>query len=96
VKVEARLYNPLLVTDLAKVLPGHDWTTYLNPNSLERITSCLVEPSLQQTVPGERYQFERLGYFCTDQDSAPGTLIFNRTVSLKDAWAKIEKTQQAR
>ena len=96
VKAEVRLYNPLLVTDLAKVPPDHDWTTYLNPNSLERITNCLVEPSLRQTVPGTRYQFERLGYFCTDQDSASGTLIFNRTLSLKDAWAKIEKTQPAR
>jgi glutaminyl-tRNA synthetase len=63
---------------------------------LERITSCLVEPSLRQTVPGTRYQFERLGYFCTDPDSAPGTLIFNRTLSLKDAWAKIENTQSPR
>jgi glutaminyl-tRNA synthetase len=96
VKAEVRLYNPLLVTDLAKVPPDHDWTTYLNPNSLERVTGCLVEPSLRQTAPGTRYQFERLGYFCTDPDSASGTLIFNRTVSLKDAWAKIEKTQPAR
>jgi glutaminyl-tRNA synthetase len=85
-----------LVTDLAKVPPDNDWTTYLNPNSLERITGCLVEPSLRQTVPGTRYQFERLGYFCTDLDSASDTLIFNRTVSLKDAWAKLEKTQPAR
>jgi len=96
VKAEVRLYNPLLVTDLAKVPPDHDWTTYLNPNSLERITGCLVEPSLRQTVPGTRYQFERLGYFCTDSDSTSGTLIFNRTVSLKDAWAKIEKAQPSR
>ena len=96
VKSEVRLYNPLLVTDLAKVPPDHDWTTYLNPNSLERITTCLVEPSLRQTVPGTRYQFERLGYFCTDQNSTANALIFNRTVSLKDAWAKIEKTRQAR
>jgi len=96
VKAEVRLYNPLLVTDLAKVPPDHDWTTYLNPSSLERVTGCLVEPSLRQTAPGTRYQFERLGYFCTDPDSASGTLIFNRTVSLKDAWAKIEKTQPAR
>jgi glutaminyl-tRNA synthetase len=96
VKAEVRLYNPLLVMDLTKVPPDHDWTTYLNPNSLEQITGCLVEPSLRQTVPGTRYQFERLGYFCTDPDSASGTLIFNRTVSLKDAWAKIEKTQPAR
>jgi glutaminyl-tRNA synthetase len=93
VKAEVRLYNPLLVTDLAKVPPDQDWTTYLNPNSLERITGCLVEPSLRQTVPGTRYQFERLGYFCVDPYSASETLIFNRTVSLKDAWAKIEKAQ---
>jgi glutaminyl-tRNA synthetase len=96
VKAEVRLYNPLLVTDLAKVPPTHDWTTYLNPNSLERITGCLVEPSLRKTVPGTRYQFERLGYFCADPDSVSGTLIFNRTVSLKDAWAKIEKAQPPR
>jgi glutaminyl-tRNA synthetase len=93
VKAEVRLYNPLLVTDPAKVPPDHDWTTYLNPNSLERITGCLVEPSLRQTEPGTRYQFERLGYFCADPDSASGIPIFNRTVSLKDAWAKMEKTQ---
>lgn len=96
VKAEVRLYSPLLVTDLAKVPQDHEWTTYLNPNSLERVMSCLVEPSLRQTEPGARYQFERLGYFCTDSDSASGTLTFNRTVSLKDAWAKIEKTQPLR
>ena len=96
VKAEVRLYNSLLVTDLAKVPPEHDWTTYLNPNSLEPIAGCLVEPSLRQTVPGTRYQFERLGYFWTDTDSVSGTLIFNRTVSLKDAWAKIEKAQPSR
>jgi glutaminyl-tRNA synthetase len=95
-KAEVRLYNPLLVTDLAKVPPDHDWTTYLNPKSLERVTGCLVEPSLRQTAPGTRYQFERLGYFCTDSDSVSDTLIFNRTVSLKDAWAKLEKAQPAR
>jgi glutaminyl-tRNA synthetase len=95
-KAEVRLYNPLLVMDLTKMPPDHDWTTYLNPNSLEQITGCPVESSLRQTVPGARYQFERLGYFCTDPDSAPGALIFNRTVSLKDAWAKIEKAQPPR
>ncbi|MDP1769600.1 MAG: glutamine--tRNA ligase/YqeY domain fusion protein [Nitrospirota bacterium] len=96
VKAEVRLYNSLLVTDLAKVPPDHDWTTYLNPASLERITNCLVEPSLRQTTPGTRYQFERLGYFCTDLDSTAEAPIFNRTVSLKDAWAKIEKAQPSR
>jgi glutaminyl-tRNA synthetase len=96
VKAEVRLYNPLLVADLVKVPPDHDWTTYLNPNSLERIIGCLVEPGLRQTLPGTRYQFERLGYFCTDADSTSDTLIFNRTVSLKDTWAKIEQAQPAR
>jgi glutaminyl-tRNA synthetase len=96
VKAEVRLYSPLLVTDPAKIPPEHDWTSYLNPNSLERMTNCLVEPSLRQTAHGMRYQFERLGYFCTDLDSTSDLLIFNRTVSLKDAWAKVEKAQPAR
>ncbi len=96
VKAEVRLYHPLLTTDLAKVPPDQDWTTYLNPTSLERITGCLVEPSLRQTTPGARYQFERLGYFCTDIDSTTEALVFNRTVPLKDAWAKIEKAQPSR
>jgi glutaminyl-tRNA synthetase len=90
VNAEVRLYHPLLIADLAKVPSEHDWTTYLNPNSLERVTGCKVEPSLRQAVEGTRYQFERLGYFCTDPDSACGMLTFNRTVSLKDAWAKID------
>src|ERR1041385_1476701 len=96
VRAEVRLYNQLLVTDLENIPSDHDWTTYLNPQSLERITNCLVEPSLRQTIPGARYQFERLGYFCADSDSASDTLIFNRTASLKDAWAKLEKTHPAR
>jgi glutaminyl-tRNA synthetase len=93
VNAEVRLYHPLLIVDLAKIPPDDDWTTYLSPNSLEHVTGCKVEPSLRQAVQGSRYQFERLGYFCTDPESASGTLTFNRTVSLKDAWAKIEKTQ---
>lgn len=93
---EVRLYNSLLVTDLGKIPPDHDWTTYLNPVSLERITTSVVEPSLRQTSPGTRYQFERLGYFCADQDSTSDTLVFNRTVSLKDAWAKIEQSPPPR
>ena len=95
-KAEVRLYNPLLTTDLAKVPQDQDWTTYLNPASLERITGCLVEPSLRQTTPGARHQFERLGYFCTDIDSTAEALVFNRTVPLKDAWAKIEKAHPSK
>lgn len=95
-EAEVRLYNPLLIADLSKVPADHDWTMYLNPRSLERITICKVEPGLERAVPGARFQFERLGYFCTDLDSTAGSLVFNRTVSLKDAWAKVEKDRASR
>ncbi len=94
VPAEVRLYNPLLVTDPAKIPSDQDWTQSLNPQSLERLTGCLVEPSLRQAPAGARYQFERTGYFCVDPDTSSSRLVFNRTVSLKDAWAKIEKTQK--
>ena len=96
VEAEVRLYNPLLIADLTKVPPDQDWTTYVNPQSLERVTGCRIEPSLNAAAPGSRYQFERLGYFCVDPDSSRGTAVFNRTVPLKDAWAKIDKSQQTR
>jgi len=96
VQAEVRLYNPLLIADLSKVPADHDWTTYLNPQSLERVTGCQVEPSLKEAAPGSRFQFERLGYFCTDLDSTAEAPVFNRTVSLKDAWAKMEKAQLPR
>jgi glutaminyl-tRNA synthetase len=96
VDAEVRLYDHLLTTDLAKIPPDEDWTTYLNPSSLEQVTSCKAEPSLRDAKPGTRYQFERLGYFCVDPDSVPGRPVFNRTVSLRDTWAKIERTQQGR
>ena len=94
VPAEVRLYNPLLVTDPAKIPSDQDWTQSLNPQSLERLTGCLVEPSLKQAAIGARYQFERTGYFCVDPDTSVCSLVFNRTVSLKDAWSKIEKTQK--
>jgi glutaminyl-tRNA synthetase len=94
VEAEVRLYNPLLRADLSKIPEDHDWTTYLNPQSLERLSECQVEPSLKGVAPGNRFQFERLGYFCADSDSKPDSPVFNRTVSLKDAWAKIEKGSQ--
>jgi len=65
----------------------------LNPHSLETLTDCYVEPSVAAAAPLTRYQFERLGYFCVDPDSTPAKLVFNRTVTLKDTWAKIQKTQ---
>ncbi len=72
-----------------------DYKRNLNPNSLETLTSCRVEPSLSGAAPGSRYQFERLGYFCVDPDSTPDKLVFNRTVTLRDTWAKIQKKQKA-
>ena len=91
---EIRLYDHLLVSDLAKIPPEEDWTTYLNPSSLEELTGCKVEPGLRGAKPGDRFQFERLGYFCVDPDSSSDRVVFNRTVSLRDTWAKIEKAQQ--
>jgi glutaminyl-tRNA synthetase len=91
---EIRLYESLFVkADPDDAQEGQDYTANLNPHSLERVTGCLVEPSLAGAPPGSRYQFERQGYFCVDPDSAPGKLVFNRTVPLRDSWAKIEKAQ---
>ena len=72
---------------------GQDWKALLNPASLETLTEARVEPSLGAAQPGERFQFERTGYFSVDPDSAPGALVFNRTVGLKDSWSKIEAKQ---
>jgi glutaminyl-tRNA synthetase len=87
---EVRLYDRLFSVENPSDEEGRDWKSFLNPNSLERLTGCKLEPSLAELTPGARVQFERLGYFCVDPDSAPGALVFNRTVTLKDAWAKIE------
>ncbi len=90
VPVEVRLYDRLFVKE--NPLEGEeDLSTHLNPKSLEVLTDCHVEPSLKDGKPGSRYQFERLGYFCIDPDSNDKKLIFNRTVTLRDQWAKIEK-----
>ncbi|MFH1479932.1 MAG: glutamine--tRNA ligase/YqeY domain fusion protein [Pseudomonadota bacterium] len=74
---------------------GVDFTAYLNPNSLETLPSCKLEPSLKGARPGSRYQFERLGYFCADiKDSSEETLVFNRIVTLRDEWTKIKKAEK--
>jgi glutaminyl-tRNA synthetase len=72
---------------------GGDYKDGLNPSSLETLTRCQVEPSLVGAEPGSRYQFERMGYFCVDADSSEGRLVVNRTVTLRDAWARIEKAR---
>jgi len=89
---EVRLYENLFSKeDPSDVPEGQDFTSNLNPNSLEVITAAKLEPSLASAKAGDRYQFERLGYFCVDPDSKPGALVFNRTVPLRDTWAKIVK-----
>ncbi len=92
IDAEVRLYDNFFTKenpdDLEK---GQDFTANLNPNSLETLCNCKVEPCLATTSVGSRYQFERLGYFSADPDSTPGKPVFNRTVALKDTWAKIEK-----
>jgi glutaminyl-tRNA synthetase len=90
--VEVRVYDHLfLKPDPDDVAEGSDWRSNLNPNSLEVIEPAFVEPGLETANPGERFQFERIGYFCVDTDSKPGALVFNRTVTLKDTWARIQK-----
>jgi glutaminyl-tRNA synthetase len=92
VDAEVRLYDKLFTKENPEqVDDGQDFTSNLNPNSLEIIADAKLEPSLANAAPGSRYQFERLGYFCVDPDSKPGKPVFNRTVPLKDTWAKIEK-----
>ena len=94
-EAEVRLYEHLFV-DEHPVVVGEDgdFERHLNPSSLETLTSCFVEPSLAKASPGNRYQCERIGYFCVAPDSTDGNLVFNRTVTLRDTWAKIERTQK--
>ncbi len=94
---EVRLYDNLFSKeDPDQVEPGKDFMSNLNPASLEVVTHAKLEPSLANVAAGERYQFERLGYFCVDPDCRPGTPVFNRSVALKDTWAKVEKKQSGK
>jgi glutaminyl-tRNA synthetase len=94
-EAKVRLYDHLFVKeDPNQVEEGQDFTANLNPNSLEVLTSARVEPSVAGAGPGSRYQFLRLGYFCIDPDSAGGNLVFNRTLALRDTWAKIQQTTE--
>ncbi len=95
IKAEVRLYDrQFIIENPIEDKAGADFMNYLNPNSLEILSSCRVEPGLASAKPESRYQFERLGYFCVDSvDSHEGALVFNRTATLRDSWAKIEKKQ---
>jgi glutaminyl-tRNA synthetase len=90
-EAEVRLYDALLTVPVPGEEEGKDFLDYLNPQSLVRLTGCRVEPGLRAAAVGDRYQFERQGYFCVDPDTAADALVFNRTVALRDTWAKIEK-----
>ena len=87
VDTEVRLYDRLFKSEV----PGEagDYRADLNPVSLEVLTACKLEPSAANAAPGTRYQFERLGYFCADSSTRTGAPVFNRTVSLKDSWARV-------
>jgi len=94
VDAEVRVYEHLFTRENPdEAEEGDDFISNLNPNSLEVVAAAKVEPSLANVSAGTRYQFERLGYFCVDLDSKPGKPVFNRTVALKDTWAKVEKKQ---
>jgi len=92
IEAEVRLYDRLFTTENPDDAPeGQDFRANLNPDSLKIIPAAKLEPSLASARPGDRFQFERLGYFCADPDSSPDRLVFNRTVTLRDRWARIQK-----
>ena len=95
IEAEVRLYEHLFTKENPnEVEEGKDFTDYINPNSLQVLTACRIEPSLADASPGSIFQFMRLGYFCVDSKySSPQKQVFNRTVTLRDTWAKIEKKQ---
>ncbi len=95
VTAEVRMYDRLFTVENPLAAEG-DFKDYLNPNSLEVLRNCYLEPSLARAQPGDRIQFERLGYFCVDPDATPEMPVFNRTVTLRDTWAKIAKKQAGR
>jgi glutaminyl-tRNA synthetase len=94
VEAEVRIYENLFSKENPNAVEeGQDFTGNLNPTSLEVVTDAKLEPSLAGAAVGSRFQFERLGYFCVDPDSDSSKLVFNRTVALKDTWAKVERKQ---
>jgi glutaminyl-tRNA synthetase len=93
---EVRLYDYLFDRpDPDNTAQGQDSSDFVRPESLQVLTDCQVEPGLAAARAGDIFQFERQGYFCVDPDSRPGRLVFNRSVSLRDTWAKVERGQKA-
>jgi glutaminyl-tRNA synthetase len=93
-EAEVRLFDHLFTEPNPNALTDDDFKANLNPNSLEVLQSCQVESSLDGAAQGTQYQFLRTGYFCVDPDSSDEKLVFNRTVTLRDTWAKIQRAQQ--
>ncbi len=94
-EAEVRLYDRFFSKEFPEETEeGKDFTSNINPDSINILKSCRIEPSLENSKPGDKFQFERLGYFCVDPDSTKKKLVFNRTVNLRDTWAKIQKAQQ--
>ena len=91
---EIRLYDRLFTVENPAGQKNADFKDFLNPNSLEVLSSCKVEPTLEKQKPLDRFQFERQGYFCIDPETTGDKLIINRTVGLRDTWAKVQKQQQ--
>jgi len=92
VDAEIRLFDRLFIAESPEDVPeGVDYKVNLNPDSLQILKNCKVEPGLKNTKPGDKFQFQRIGYFCTDTDSTPENLVFNRTVPLRDSWTKTNK-----
>lgn len=91
INAEVRMYDRLFIDEAPDGHKDRDFKEFINPNSLQINTNAFVEPSLKEASIGDRFQFQRLGYFCVDDDSTPKHLVFNRTVPLRDSWAKIEK-----
>ncbi|HPS55815.1 MAG TPA: hypothetical protein PLP05_09460, partial [Sedimentisphaerales bacterium] len=97
IKANVRLYDNLFTKENPDdVEEGSDFTDYLNPDSLKQLDNCFIEPCLKNAKPLDRFQFERLGYFCLDPDTKGSNLIFNRTVNLKDTWTKIQNQQDTK
>jgi glutaminyl-tRNA synthetase len=91
VDADVRLYDALFVDENVEAARGEDWLSGLNPDSLRTLSGCKLEPSLADAAAGDRFQFERIGYFCVDPESQPDSPVFNRTVTLRDAWAKAKR-----
>jgi glutaminyl-tRNA synthetase len=91
VEAEVRLYDRLFIHEDPAGQKDGDYRTFLNPDSLKTLTGCKLEPSLASARPLDMFQFQRLGYFCVDYDSTESSLVFNRTVPLRDTWAKVNK-----